>query len=43
VVELEFQLSVSLPQDFILRNQLGPGCLRHESVLVPPTIVPRST
>jgi hypothetical protein len=42
VLELEFQLNVSSTQNFILRKQLGPGCLRHGRVLVPPTIVPRS-
>ena len=43
LVELQFQLSMSLPQNFILRNQFGPGCLRHGSILVPSTILPRST
>jgi len=43
LLEREFQLNVSSTQNFVLRNQLGPGCLRHARVLVPPTIVPRST
>jgi hypothetical protein len=43
VLELKFQLSVASSQNLILRNQLGPGCRRHGRLLVPPTIVPRST
>jgi hypothetical protein len=43
VLELEFQLNVPSTQNFVLRNQLGPRCLRHGRVLVPRTIDPRST